>query len=307
MTIQRGNHPCFNAEARHQYGRIHLPVAPKCNIQCNFCNRKYDCVNESRPGVTSRVLSPGQALVYLEQYLKTNPAISTIGIAGPGDPMANPEETLETIRLIRTAYPGMIFCLSSNGLMLAPYIKDLAGLGVTHVTVTLNAVDPAIGAGIYAWVREGKVIYRGYDGAALLLERQLLGIAELKRFGMTVKVNTIIIPGINEGHIGEVARKAAELGADIMNCMALVPAPDSHFAQLSAPPQTLVEQVRGQAEVFLPQMTHCARCRADAAGLIGAAPRPEDFELLAQAANLPLHPEESRRYIAVATMEGILV
>ena len=30
------NHPCFNAEARHKTGRIHLPVAPKCNVQCNF-------------------------------------------------------------------------------------------------------------------------------------------------------------------------------------------------------------------------------------------------------------------------------
>ena len=58
-------HPCFNAKVKGQYGRVHLPVAPKCNIQCNYCNRKYDCVNESRPGVTSTVLSPEQALYYM--------------------------------------------------------------------------------------------------------------------------------------------------------------------------------------------------------------------------------------------------
>ena len=29
-------------------------------------------------------------------------------------------------------------------------------------------------------------------------------------------------------------------------------------------------RVRAQAEAFLPQMRHCARCRADALGLLGA-------------------------------------
>ncbi len=46
-------HPCFNESAKGTCGRVHLPVAPECNIKCNYCNRKYDCVNESRPGVTS--------------------------------------------------------------------------------------------------------------------------------------------------------------------------------------------------------------------------------------------------------------
>jgi nitrogen fixation protein NifB len=307
MSENRLNHPCFNADARHRFGRIHLPVAPQCNIQCNFCNRKFDCVNESRPGVTSKVLSPGQAVAYLEKYLKFNPAISTVGIAGPGDPMANPEATLETIRRIRASHPELIFCLSSNGLKLAPYLDELAELGVTHVTVTMNAIDPAIGARIYAWVRDGKVIYRKDEGAALLLERQLTAIAGLKRLGITVKVNAIIIPGVNEAHIPAVAQKAAELGVDLMNCIPLVPAPESNFAGLPAPRPELVESVQKQAGSYLPQMKHCARCRADAAGLIGAPLNQTSFELLAEAARLPLQPEQKRPYIAVTSLEGVLI
>lgn len=45
-------HPCFTAKCS-DYARIHLPVAPKCNMQCNYCLRKYSCVNESRPGVVA--------------------------------------------------------------------------------------------------------------------------------------------------------------------------------------------------------------------------------------------------------------
>ena len=73
--------------------------------------------------------------------------------------------------------------------------------------MTVNAVDPEIGARIYSWVRDGKVIYRGIDAAKLLLERQLEAIAALKAHGIVVKVNTIVIPGINDHHVVEVARK----------------------------------------------------------------------------------------------------
>ena len=187
-------HPCFNVQAKGQYGRVHLPVAPKCNIQCNYCNRKYDCVNESRPGVTSTLLSPDQALVYMGRVLEREPRISVAGIAGPGDPFANPDETLETMRLIRRHYPDTILCLSSNGMNLAPHVPELAAIGVSHVTVTVNAVDPTISQQIYAWVRDGKVIYRGRQAAELLLARQLEAIRLLKEHGVTVKVNTIVNP-----------------------------------------------------------------------------------------------------------------
>ena len=118
MNISRdlSRHPCFNAAVKGSYGRVHLPVAPHCNIRCNYCNRKYDCVNESRPGVTSALLSPAQASLYMEKILEREPRISVAGIAGPGDPFANPEETLGTLRLIREKFPHILLCLSTNGL-----------------------------------------------------------------------------------------------------------------------------------------------------------------------------------------------
>ena len=146
-------HPCFNPEAKGKYGRVHLPVAPRCNIKCNFCDRKYDCVNESRPGVTSTLLSPQQADIYMGRILAKEPRITVAGIAGPGDPFANPEETMATLRLIRKNYPDTLLCVSSNGMGIGPYIDALAEIEVSHVTITVCAVDPAIGEKIYSWVR----------------------------------------------------------------------------------------------------------------------------------------------------------
>jgi nitrogen fixation protein NifB len=36
------NHPCYSEDAHHYFARMHVAVAPACNIQCHYCNRKYD-------------------------------------------------------------------------------------------------------------------------------------------------------------------------------------------------------------------------------------------------------------------------
>ena len=179
-TPDYSRHPCFNAKVKGKFGRVHLPVAPKCNIQCNYCNRKYDCVNESRPGVTSTILSPEQALVYMDKVLTAEPRISVAGIAGPGDPFANANETLGTMQLLRKHYPDLILCLSSNGLGLIPHVDEVADIGVSHVTVTVNGIDPEVTKNIYSYVRDGNIIYRHLQAAELLLARQLAAIEKLK-------------------------------------------------------------------------------------------------------------------------------
>lgn len=299
-------HPCFDIEAKHSHARVHLPVAPKCNIQCNYCNRKFDCVNESRPGVSSAVLSPYQAVEYLKELDTKIEKLSVIGIAGPGDPFANAEETLTTMRLVKQQFPDKIFCLSTNGLNLKPYIDEIAELGVTHVTITINAVDPEITAKIYAWVRDGIKIYRGIEGATLMLNRQLECIPLLKAKGITVKINSVIVPGINDNHIAEVAKKVKELGADVMNCIPMVPSTEIAFGDIPEPDKAMIYKVRTLAKEHIDMMTHCSRCRADAAGLLGQD-MTEAFGMLQEYASMPLKPSEDRPYVAVATHEGLLV
>ncbi len=309
VPVDFSNHPCFNKDAHKKYGRVHLPVAPRCNIQCNFCNRKYDCMNESRPGVTSTVLTPQQAVAYLRDVVEKRPEISVMGIAGPGDPFANPDETMETLRLTRKYFPKMLLCIATNGLNVAPYIDEMAELQVSHVTLTINAVDPVIGGTIYTWVRDGKRPLRGAEAAEVLGARQMEALVKLKARGITVKVNTIIMPGVNDDHIPEVAKKVSALGADIMNLMALVPVKGAAFENLPPPDTMTTARLRLQCGLLLPQMTHCARCRADAVGYVGENMTTEQHDALKHYANASLNPAENdvRPYVAVATMEGALV
>ncbi|MDR1491106.1 MAG: radical SAM protein [Planctomycetaceae bacterium] len=298
-------HPCFNVLTRHSTGRIHLPVAVRCNIQCNFCNRKYDCVNESRPGVTSAVLTPTQAIRYLDAVLEKVENLAVVGIAGPGDPFANPKETMQTLEFVREKYPDKILCFATNGLGLPDYAEQIAKLNVSHATITLNAVDPQIGAKIYAWVRPAMRAMRGVDGAKFLLERQTEAIQELKKRNVAVKVNTVIIPEINDEHAVEVAAFCKELGVDVQNCIPLMHVESTAFEGRPLPTAADMIALRIKTSQYVRQTSHCARCRADAAGLIGVENRLEIVELL-QNATL-VQPTKERPFVAVGSMEGLFV
>jgi nitrogen fixation protein NifB len=302
------SHPCFDPKARARWARVHLPVAPACNVSCNFCDRRFDCTNESRPGVTSVVLSPWQAAAYLDGLVQRRQDVAVVGIAGPGDPMANPDATLETLRLVRARHPTLLLCLASNGLALAEHVAELQRLHLSHLTITISTLDPATGARIYAWVRDGERVLRGEDGATLLLQRQLAALEALRGTGIIIKVNSILIPGVNDDQIPDIAAEVKGRGAHLFNCVSLIPAARTPFASLPAPDPAMVARVRAGASAHLPLMEHCSRCRADACGLLNEGTAEASLAALRAAAELPRSAAPAARSnIAVATREGLLI
>jgi len=297
----RENHPCFNEKSKGKFARLHLPVAAKCNIQCNYCNRKHACLNENRPGVSVRILSPYQALYYLDKIREKMSNLSVVGIAGPGDAFASPEESMKTLRLIREKGYEYLLCLATNGLNILPYIEELSDLNVSHVTITVNSIDCEIGSKIYAWVRDNKNIYRGIKGAQLLWDRQKCAIKKLAEKNILVKVNCIVIPGINDQHVEKVAKEVSLLGASIFNPMPMFPVENTPFELLGSLDKDLMHNLKNKCSQYLNIMTHCNRCRSDAAGLIGQGLRKDCEQILIKASNMPINPYQKRPFIAVAT------
>ena len=258
-------HPCFGGGSNMNRGRVHLPVSPACNIQCAFCNRTRNGT-EQRPGVTSELLSPEDAADIVDRALELCPEITVAGIAGPGDTLAT-HHAIETFQLIQERHPELINCLSTNGLLLERYAQELIEAGVRTITVTVNAVDPEILKHICLWVvRDGKK-YEGAEGAAILIEAQKRGIREIAALGALVKINMVLVPGINDGHVEEVARTVKELGAHFINIIPLIP--QYQLAHLPEPTCEELHAARERAEAYLPVFRHCQRCRADACGIPG--------------------------------------
>jgi nitrogen fixation protein NifB len=267
------NHPCYSEEAHHHYARMHVAVAPACNIQCNFCNRKYDCSNESRPGVVSERLTPEQAEKKVLAVASTIPQMTVLGIAGPGDPLANPEKTFKTFELVAKKAPDIKLCLSTNGLMLPEYVDRIQALNIDHVTITINMIDPRVGAKIYPWIFYNHKRYTGVEASEILSERQLLGLEMLTERGILCKVNSVMIPGINEHHLVEVNRAVKSRGAFLHNIMPLISAPEhgTHFGLNGqrGPTAQELKLLQDSCEGEMNMMRHCRQCRADAVGLLG--------------------------------------
>ncbi len=293
MYIQNStDNPCCSPEARNTIGRMHLPVALRSNARGKW-------------GIhpTGQALPPEEALERLKAAVDAGTAISVVGITGPGDPLAEPAPTLRTLQLVREAFPGMALCLSTNGLNSAAVTggvaRELADLGLAHVTLLVDAVDPEIVASLYAWIRPAKHTLPLHQAARELVAAQEASIQGFVAAGLRVKVNAFIYPGVNDQHLPEVARWAARQGASVM---ALVPfAPQAgveHDDQPQAPDPDLVHELRHQVRQHIELMPHFEACGQDIVGLEASAATPS--------MHLP-RPTAGRPNVAVASSNGMEV
>lgn len=267
------DHPCYSEEAHHHYARMHVAVAPACNIQCHYCNRKYDCANESRPGVVSELLSPDQAVKKVMAVAANIPQMTVLGIAGPGDPLANPERTFETFRQLTEKAPDIKLCVSTNGLSLPEQVEELCKHNIDHVTITINCVDPDVGAKIYPWIFWNNRRIKGRKGAEILIAQQQKGLQMLTERGVLVKVNSVMIPGVNDKHLEEVSKIVKAKGAFLHNVMPLIAEAEhgTFYGVMGqrGPTHDELQSLQDSCAGDMNMMRHCRQCRADAVGMLG--------------------------------------
>jgi nitrogen fixation protein NifB len=300
------DHPCYSEEAHHYFARMHVAVAPACNIQCNYCNRKYDCANESRPGVVSETLTPEEAFRKVIAVANEVPQLSVLGIAGPGDACYDWKKTKETFARIAQAIPDLKLCLSTNGLSLPDHVDEIASMNIDHVTITINMVDPQIGVRIYPWIFYRGRRYTGLEASTILHERQMLALDLLAARGVLVKVNSVLIPGVNDRHLADVNVAVKKRGAFLHNIMPLIsdPAHGTHYGLTGqrGPTPAELKAVQDACGDGAKLMKHCRQCRADAVGLLGED-RGQEFSLAQIPEAIAYDPAKREAYRAVVARE----
>ncbi len=261
------SHPCYDMQAHNKIGRIHLPVAPDCNIACGFCDRKISpYYHTSRPGLTYKLMQPEDAVLAVENAIEQNPRIEVVGISGPGEPLFN-NETFETLRLVSKEFPFLKLCICTNGLLLPEKAKILKELNVRSLTITINAVDPKIASRISLFsIVDGKNV-EGLLGSEILVKKQLEGLKIASNLGFLLKVNCVLIPKINLNHVRDIAYEVQKRGAHILNIMPLIPL--GKFANMRAPTCEELQGAREECESIIPIFRVCKQCRADACGIPG--------------------------------------
>lgn len=281
------NHPCFGMTSRRTAGRLHLPVAPRANAKIKFSDS-----TKAKPA-----MMPEEAVAWLDHVVGQGKAIDVVGITGPGDPLAVPEPTIRTLRLVRDKYPDLSLCLTTLGLGGEMYAPELADIGLSHVTVLVDAVSADVAEKLYAWIRPSTKTVPLPDAVQVLIDEQAKAIAAFKRAGITVKVNTTVYPGINAGHVEEVAAAMAALGADIMGVVPFTPSGDAEGLPAATTPE-LLSAVRDRAALHMELMPGWDECGEDIVGL------DKPTEGAAQVSVLP-KPTKDRPNVAVVSSNGM--
>ena len=99
------------------------------------------------------------------------------------------------------------------------------------------------------------------------------GLQALREADILCKVNSVMIPGINDKHLVEVDNVIRQHGAFLHNIMPLISAPEhgTHFGLTGqrGPTAKELKALQDDCSGNMKMMRHCRQCRADAVGLLG--------------------------------------
>ena len=169
--------------------------------------------------------------------------------------------------------PDIKLCVSTNGLALPDAVEELSKHNIDHVTITINCVDPDVGAKIYPWIFWNNKRIMGRKGATILIEQQQKGLEMLIANGILVKVNSVMIPGVNDQHLAEVSKVVKSKGAFLHNVMPLIAEAEhgTFYGVMGqrGPTADELQELQDACSGDMNMMRHCRQCRADAVGMLG--------------------------------------
>ncbi len=217
------------------------------------------------PGRAYRVMKVEEALVRLQEELAKRSNLRIVAISGPGEPLYN-NQTFEVLENASRLDYDLEFCLSTNGVFLYDSVPRLARIGVRTVTVSMSAVRPSTAEKVYEWVKfDRERIFEGFGET--IIQRQLDGIRRAAAEGIYIKVNSVLMPGINVSEMELIAKEVAKAGAKFHNIMPLVPC--GTLKDMRPPSEEELASSRAQAARYIGQFLECKACRSDVVGIPG--------------------------------------
>lgn len=297
-------HPCFNNYDFHD-AIIHLPVAPKQNINYIDDIMRNNCLGAACETVSDKVISVKEALERYLEAKKSIPNLTVAAISGPGEVLAEFDTIKETFAALRQVTPDISLCLSTNGLMLPVYASHLISLGVNFVTVNVNTIYPETGARIYQDITYLGRRYVGVEGANILIQNQISGISYLTSRGVSVRVNLRVIPEINEDEITDIVETAKECGCSLTN---ILPTNNSMNYEPNGPQEyskSGLSEVRKACNNILPQSYFCKPCRSASVETMGTI-LSVDYKEYADIVTAEKKSYDSKLRFAVCSKHGTL-
>ena len=169
---------------------LRVSVTDRCNFRCLYCMPE--------DGVPSK---PHGDILRYEEIARLVRVAASLGISKVrltgGEPLVR-AGIVDLVRML-AAIPGIEdLALTTNGALLAPQAASLAAAGLRRVNVSLDTLRAD---------RFERITRRGR------LQDVLDGIAAARRVGLNpVKVNAVVIRGLNDDEVVDVARRSLSDG-----------------------------------------------------------------------------------------------
>lgn len=169
---------------------LRISVTDRCNLRCVYC----------MPAEGVSLMPHGDILSYEEIYTIAAAAaelgVNKVRITG-GEPLVR-TGLPELIRMLASIDTIDDISLTTNGMLLERYAAELKSAGLRRVNISLDTLDPD----------KFKQITRGGN-----LDDVLKGIEAAKAAGLNpVKINVVVIPGVNDDELLSFAAKTVNEG-----------------------------------------------------------------------------------------------
>lgn len=206
---------------RDSHGRevdhLRVSVTRRCNLSCPYCHHEGDNGRTAGEASAARLIEMvGEAASF---------GIKRVKITG-GEPLLRPD-IADIIRGIKAIGGIEEVSLTTNGFLLAELAGEMKSAGLDRVNIGCDAVSPAMAKNAGA-IREG--------------------VAAAQEAGLTpIKLNMVVLRGINEGEIEGMIHLAGELGVRLQ-LIELVDNEDGFFVRHHLPLATLTGDLGRRAE-----------------------------------------------------------
>ena len=171
---------------------IRIAVTDRCNLRC------YYCMPEE--GIE---YVPREHLLHYEEIERLVRVLAQMGVRKVRFTGGEPFIRRDVIHLMESiaAIPGIeALHITTNGTVTRPFIPQLTNLGVKGINLSLDTLDPQ---------RFKEITRRD------VLQDVLVTLDELVDAGIPVKVNMVVLGGINEDEITTMARLAESRPVDV--------------------------------------------------------------------------------------------
>ncbi|MGL4403296.1 MAG: GTP 3',8-cyclase MoaA [Fusobacteriaceae bacterium] len=177
---------------RKMVNYVRISVTDNCNLRCQYCVEE-----DEKCGKNKDQLSPDDIKVLVQAFALMG--VKKIRLTG-GEPTIRTdiEEIIEKISSVEDIES---IALTTNGLKLSDRIENFYKKGVRGINISLDTLNPEK----YRDITRGGELHKVID----LLEKA----SQIE--GLKIKINAVLMKGINEDEIPELAGLAEKYGADV--------------------------------------------------------------------------------------------